>query len=87
LQERSGAREHVRTAIAGKDAGLLKSESFISKLVGECNEIIAKYVPGARRAVVHTPPTIKVEANKKTFSLADFQKMAEAQGFKITVGE
>lgn len=88
-QERSGAREHVRKSIAGKDAGLLKRDDFRAQLASECQAIVDKYNGEAstRTRIVTAPATLVVPKGKKTFSAAEVAELAKQAGITLEVVE
>lgn len=88
-QERSGAREVVRKAFANKSAAQIADKAFRAKLVETLKAQIADWLekPGVRRTVIREVPTLKIDPTKRSYSLADLQKMADAAGIKLDVGE
>lgn len=88
-QERSGAREVVRKAFANKSATQIADKEFRTKLLVTLQAQIADWLekPGIRRTVIREVPTLKIDPTKKSYSLADLQRMAEAAGIKLDVGE
>lgn len=85
LQEASGARDLVRSAIAGKDAGLVKTPQFVGDLVKRVEALLNNFseAPSARRATTRQPTTIVVPKGKKTFTAEEFAAMAAKAGIQI----
>lgn len=87
VQERSGARDTVRKLTAGKSSSMLKDETFVASVIKTVTDVIAKWVPGARRAPTQVTPTLKLEAKGKTISLEQLLAAAKAQGINLEVSE
>ena len=84
LQEKSGAREEVRKLLAAASSSEVKTPEFAERCRVAARRAIAAYVRGARRAPTSQPKTLTLP-EQKSYSLADFQKMAAAQGFIVEV--
>lgn len=86
LQERTGARDYVRKAIAGKSPSMLKDAAFLAKLATEVQDVVAKWVPGARHQIVTAPPVLALKTEgKKSVSLEVLQAAAKAAGFTLVL--
>lgn len=86
LQERSGARDFVSKAIAGKASGVINSPEFKAQLVSDLTALLAAWVPGARRQVVREAPVVKVAAGTKSMTLEQLQAMLANAGVKLEIG-